>query len=252
MISKILYYDILLLRLILCLVFFGHGLVSLNLSPSYILHYNLIDAVNFTCFSTQSLIIFHGFFDITISVFLFLFDKSKYLLYTILIYLFCVCISAMVFYYQQTNYIFGFAECLRRLPWILITVFLIFELLGIKKYFLIRIALSFAFLSHGFASLGFLGLNQGHIDLAMQIISKENARLFVTYTGYSDIIIGLFILQGTLTRYFAFVGALWIIFILYLSFLNAFPDAIFRFGFLILSIYVIIDKRCYTTKFLKK
>ena len=251
MISKLLSYDVFILRFILSLAFLGHGLVSLNLSPSYNLHYNLIDAVNITSFSTQSLITFQAFFDITISVFLFLFNRSKYIFYIILIYLFLVCLSAMIFYYEQTNYIFGFAECLRRLPWVFISIFLIYELLGIKKYFLIRIALSFAFLSHGFASLGFLGLNQGHIDLAMQIVSKENARLFVTYTGFSDIVIGLFLLLGILTRYFACIGALWIIFIIYLSFLNAFPDAIFRFGFFILAIYVIIDKRCYTPKFIK-
>jgi hypothetical protein len=201
MISKLLAYDVFIFRFILSLAFLGHGLVSLNLSPSYNLHYNLIDVVNITSFSTKSLITFQAFFDISISIFLFFFNRSKYFFYIILFYLFLVCVSAMIFYYEQTNYVFGFAECFRRLPWIFISIFLIYELLGIKKYFLIRIALSFAFLSHGLASLGFLGLNQGHIDLAMQIVSKENARLFVTYTGFSNRFISF---AGRVNKIFCF------------------------------------------------
>ena len=54
-------------RLILSLAFLGHGLVSLNLSDSYILHYNLIQAINFTSISSQKLVEFQGYFDILIS-----------------------------------------------------------------------------------------------------------------------------------------------------------------------------------------
>ena len=112
-------------------------------------------------------------------------------------------------------------------------------------------SLSFAFLAHGLASLGFLGLNQGHIDLAMRIISEENARLFITYSGITDTIIGIMLLQGLFTRYVAIIGTIWILFIIYLSVLTAIPDAIFRLGFLFTSIYIILDTRCHEKKLIK-
>ena len=64
-------------RLILSLAFLGHGLVSLNLSDSYILHYNLIQAINFTSISSQKLVEFQGYFDILISIFLIINFKIK-------------------------------------------------------------------------------------------------------------------------------------------------------------------------------
>ncbi|MBT5859103.1 MAG: DoxX family membrane protein [Flavobacteriales bacterium] len=143
---------------------------------------------------------------------------------------------------------FGIAECLRRFPWIFFSLYLLLDLKGIKKYHFIRVGLSFAFIAHGFASLGFLGLNQGHIDLAIKVVPIENARNFVYCTGITDSIIGLMLLQGVFTRYFAAISIIWISFIVYLSYLSAIPDAIFRSAFLIAAIYVFIDKRTYFPK----
>jgi len=235
-------------RVILSLAFLGHGLVSLNLSPSYTLHYNLIQGVNFTNIPTQNIVEFQGWFDILISVLLIINYQLRVVLYFILLYLLLVCISAVTLYWNITESIFGIAECLRRMPWIFLSLYLFSDIKGIKNYNLIRIALSFAFLSHGLASLGFLGLNQGHIDLATKIISPDNARFFVSCSGITDTIIGLMLLQGIYTRYVSFIGMLWIIFIVYISFLNAWPDGIFRTGFLLMAFYVFVDNRTYFPK----
>ena len=235
-------------RLILSLAFFGHGLVSLNLSDSYTLHYNLVQGINFTNIPTENLVEIQGWFDISIALLLILNFRIRNLLYIIFLYLCLVCISALVLYSNVTDSIFGLAECLRRLPWIYLSLYLLFEIKGVRKYHLIRMALSFAFLSHGLASLGFLGLNQGHIDLAIKIVSAENARFFVSCSGITDTIIGIMLLQGLFTRYVVFIGMLWIIFIVYISYLSAWPDGIFRTGFLLMALYVYLDKRTYLPK----
>jgi len=172
----------------------------------------------------------------------------KIIINIVIYYVGLICISALIYYWNITGSIFGIAECLRRLPWIFLSLYLLFEINGVRKYHFIRIALSFTFIAHGFASLGFLGLNQGHIDLAIKIISKDNARFFVSCSGFTDSIIGFMLIQGIYTRYVSILSILWIAFIVYISFLNGFPDAIFRIGFLLTAIYVFIDKRTYSPK----
>ena len=237
-------------RLILSLAFLGHGLVSLNLSDSYTLHYNLVQGINFTSISTQKIVEFQGYFDILVSLFLIINFKIKTVLYFIFLYLFLVCISALTLYWNITDSIFGIAECLRRMPWIFLSLYLFFEIKGVKKYHLIRMALSFAFLAHGLASLGFLGLNQGHIDLAIKVVSADNARFFVSCSGITDTIIGIMLLQGIFTRYVVFVGMIWIIFIVFISYLSAWPDGIFRTGLLLTALYIYLDDRTYSHKLL--
>jgi hypothetical protein len=236
------------LRLVLAFSFLGHGLVSLGFSPSYSLHFNLLDGVNFLSIETTQLIKAQAFIDILISIFLLLNLKIRWLIYFVLTYLVLICITSLVFYWKETGSIFGIAECLRRFPWILFSLFIISDINKMPKYHFIRIGLSFAFIAHGFASLGFLGLNQGHIDLANNIVSSENARSFITYTGITDTIIGLMLLQSVFTKFIAFIGILWISFIVYLSYLTALPDAIFRMGFLLSAIYLYIDERTYLPK----
>ena len=236
------------LRIILSLSFLGHGLVSLNLSPSYTLHYNLVQSINFTNISTEKIVEFQGWFDIIISLLLIIRFKLKSVLYIVLLYLSFVCVSAITLYWSITDSIFGIAECLRRLPWIFLSLYLLFEIKGVRKYHFIRMALSFAFLAHGLASLGFLGLNQGHIDLAIKIVPADSARFFVSLSGITDTIIGMMLLQSIFTRYVAIIGMLWIAFIVYISYLNAIPDAIFRLGFLLIATYVIFDPRTYSPK----
>jgi uncharacterized membrane protein YphA (DoxX/SURF4 family) len=238
----------LIVRIILSFAFLGHGLVSLGLSPSYALHYDLVQGINFTNISTHKIIEFQGWSDILISLLLIIKFKLKNVIHIILIYLSVVCISALILYWNTTGYVFGISECLRRLPWIFFSLYLLLDLKGIKKYHFIRIGLSFAFIAHGFASLGFLGLNQGHIDLAIKVVSEENAIFFVYCSGITDSIIGFMLLQGIFTRYFAIIGTIWISFIVYLSYLSAIPDAIFRTAFLIAAIYVFLDHRTYSPK----
>jgi len=235
-------------RLILAFVFFGHGLVSLGFSPSIALHIDLLNGVNFSGLETSQLILFQSYFDIIISILLLVNFRIDFVIRIILFYLFLVCISALVFYWNKTGSVFGIAECLRRFPWILFAIFIISDIRQNPKYHYIRIGLSFAFIAHGFSSLGFLGLKQGHIDLATNIISSENARNFIIYTGITDSIIGVMLLQSIYTKWVSFVGIIWISFIVYLSYLTALPDALFRTGFLLAAIYVFIDNRTYLPK----
>ena len=236
------------IRFVLFLTFLGHGFVSLGFSPSYSLHYNLLEGINFSDIETAQLLKAQAFLDIIIAFLLLLNFKIRFLINFILTYLTLICITALVFYWRQTGSIFGIAECLRRFPWILFSLFIISDLKEKPKYHYIRIGLSFAFIAHGFASLGFLGLNQAHIDLATNIISSENARQFITYTGITDTVIGLMLLQSIYTRWLSLVGIIWISFIVYLSYLTALPDAIFRTGFLIAAVYVFFDNRTYSPK----
>ena len=56
------------IRVVLALAFLGHGLVSLGYSPSYSLHYNLIDVINITNIETKQIVQFQAWFDIVISI----------------------------------------------------------------------------------------------------------------------------------------------------------------------------------------
>ena len=61
----------LIIRLILSLGFLGHGLVSFGYSPSFNLHYNLINTINITDISTDSIIYIQAWFDIIPNIFLY-------------------------------------------------------------------------------------------------------------------------------------------------------------------------------------
>mgnify|MGYP007063342775 CR=1 FL=1 len=112
----------LIIRIILSLAFLGHGLVSLQLSPSYALHFNLVDSINITDISTSKIVQFQGYFDIIICVLLIINFRLRHLLKIILVYLSVVCVSALILYWNITGSIFGIAECLRRLPWIFLSI----------------------------------------------------------------------------------------------------------------------------------
>ena len=70
MIKNIITNTNLIVRIILSLAFLGHGLVSLGLSPSYDLHYNLVQSINFTNIPTHKIVEFQGWLDILISLLL--------------------------------------------------------------------------------------------------------------------------------------------------------------------------------------
>ncbi len=230
-------YSRYLIRFCLFLAFLGHSLVSFKLSSSYALHFKLVESVNFTTLDSNTILSVHAFFDLLMALLVLIFDNKK-IIKLILIYFLIVCLVALVFYWKQTSHIFGIAECMRRFPWIFFGLFLINN-----KYTFIRIGVSFAFLSHGLSSLEILGMNQGHIEIANNFFSIKDAKEFVKLTGFSDLIIGLFLLQSFLTRYVIIIASLWLVLIVFVSFFVGFPDAIFRSGFLIATIYVLIDKR---------
>ena len=133
----------------------------------------------------------------------------RQLSYFVLGYIFLIAISSLIFYWETTGSVFGISEFFRRLPWIFFLLFIISDCYNRPKYHYIRIGLSFAFISHGLASLGFMGLNQGHIDLAIKIITPEQARTFITYTGISDTILGFMLLQSVYTKKVAFISFFW-------------------------------------------
>lgn len=237
--------SLLILRLILCVSFLGHGLVSLGLSPSESLHLKLISLVNFTSFENQTLLTTHGIFDIIISLLLLINLKLEWLTKFMISYLIAVSLLAVFFYLDQTESIFGVAEIFRRLPWICFCVLILHLLKSKNSFHYLRVGLAFAFLAHGLASLGFFGLRQGHIDLALNIIPQDKAQLFVFYSGISDTLISILLFVGFKTKWIALISTLWIAFIVYLSYLTAFPDALFRSGLLIASIYLFVEKRAH-------
>tara|TARA_B100001250_G_C19803708_1_gene792306 strand:+ start:76 stop:834 length:759 start_codon:yes stop_codon:yes gene_type:complete len=239
------------IRIVLFLAFFGHGLVSLKFSSNYVLHYGILESVNFSSIDTEILLLFHACLDILLA-FLIIFNiRVKQLMYFCFGYIFTIAIASLIFYWSTTGSIFGIAEFLRRAPWLFLILFIISDVNSKPRYNFIRIGLSFAFLAHGLASLGFMGLNQGHIELAGIVMSQEQARDFVTYTGFSDTILGIMLLQSLFTKKVALISIVWIAFIVYLSFMNAWPDALFRSGFLLLALYIYLDDRTYIPKLIK-
>jgi len=151
---------------------------------------------------------------------------------------------------KQSGGIFGCAEFFRRLPWTFSAIFLaLFVKKSTSPFFLLRIGVSFAFIAHGMASVGFYGLKGGHVELASQILSEDAATTFVFYSGISDSILGLLLMSGILSKWAAIIGSVWLLFIVFLSFSVGFPDGIFRTGFFLMCLYVAFDKRCHQWKY---
>lgn len=234
-------------RIILFLVFLGHGLVSLGYSPGYQLHFNIFKAVNFINYDVATFLKYQGTFDIILAVLILLGVFPRYVLSVALVYLAAVAISAYSFYHFKTGSLFGIAEVFRRFAWIFYAVFLwIFFARKEKRFALLRIGIGFAFLAHGLASMGFFGLKGGHIELAKQVLSEDMANKIVYYSGFSDTLLGFLIVTGLLSRPASILGSFWLVFVVYLWYLLAYPDFIFRMGFLLSCIYVAIDSRCHS------
>lgn len=236
-------------RCVLFVAFFGHALVSLGFSPSYNLHYGIADAINITPFSTKTFVTFFGCFDLLMAMFIISKQYPKIVLRIALAYLVLVGIAAICFFKVKTESAFGIAEFMRRMPWMFFTIYLLIEASTQQtKAFIIRYGVSFAFLAHGLASMGFLGLKGGHIELATQIVSKQQADVFVFYSGITDSIIGISLFTGLFSRFIAPIGACWILVIVILSYMNSIPDGIFRTGFLLAAFYVAIEPKCHKRK----
>ena len=114
-------------RFILFLSFLGHGLVNLELSPSVALHINLVQASLPT--TIDPLLVCHVLAGLDISLaLLILFNWApKYTLNLAALYLLGIAFAGWSLYFDKQNSIFGFAEIMRRLPWVLFIIFLYFK-----------------------------------------------------------------------------------------------------------------------------
>lgn len=162
-----------------------------------------------------------------------------------IVYLLSVAGVVWYYYFQQSGSIFGFAEIMRRLPWVLFLWFVYSHKNNKYRFSILRIGLSFAFLAHGTASLGILGINEGHIELATKIVPENWVRDFVFYTGVSDTIIGILLMLGVYSKATTYIGTFWLLIVVGISFNFAIPDGLFRLGFLFSGLYISIDPRCH-------
>ena len=233
-------------RIVLLFAFVGHGMVNLGLSTGIELHVKIIKSFHFLdgydphqiakCFAVLD-------FLFAINIIL---RPSKYIIIAATTYLFIVGFAVWNLFYTVKDSPFGIAENVRRFPWIMYLLYVYYvSQNNIHKYHFLRIGIAFAFLAHGAASLGLLGLNGGHIELAAQVIPAKNVKDFVFYSGISDGILGLMLITGIYSRIAAYIGIPWLIFIVALSFGIGIPEGIFRSGFLLSIFYVAIDERCH-------
>jgi hypothetical protein len=230
-------------QFILSIAFLGHGLVSLGFSPSQALHLRLIDGVNFTGIDSMTILKIAGCFDLIMAFLVMVFYK-KWIYIIGIVYVMIVSVTAMRLYELNTGSFFGFAEFARRLAWMLLLLFLLRNVMGTADFRLIRYSSAVAFLAHGSASLGFFGMRQAHIELASQVIPDSMVKNFIFCTGVSDTVIGLILLTGYKSQLVAGIGSAWILAVVVLSAMIAFPDGLFRFGFFLTCLYVSFDKRC--------
>lgn len=233
-------------RIILFLAFIGHAFVNLGLSSGIELHIKIIKSIHFfDGFDPHSITKILAVFDILFAISVLL-KPNKIILIASVIYLLLVGCAVWLLFFNKTNSPFGIAENMRRFPWIFFLLYLFYYLRGkSQKYYLLRIGISFAFLAHGTASLGLLGLNGGHVELAVQIIPPEHVADFIFYSGIFDSVLGLLLITGIGSRLAAYVGIPWLILVVILSFMIGIPEGIFRSGFLFSLIYVAIDRRCH-------
>lgn len=233
-------------RWVIFLTFLGHGLVNLGLSPSYDFHLRIASSLFSESVSPELMLQCVAAIDLLLAIIVLFGVKPRISIPIAVTYLLLVAAIVWYYYYQQSGSIFGFAEIMRRLPWVFFLVFIYTARKNKSPFTLLRIGLSFAFLAHGTASLGILGINEGHIELATEIVPENWVRDFVFYTGASDTIIGIFLMLGIASRVTTYVGTCWLFLVVGLSFSFAIPDGLFRLGFLLSGLYVAIDPRCHT------
>ncbi|MBC7412751.1 MAG: DoxX family membrane protein [Bacteroidia bacterium] len=243
--QQIIAHNILFFRVLLSLVFLGHGLVSLGYSSSIRLHTGILEGVNYTHYSTEQLLTYFGVFDLVMAL-LILLTFNRWILFTALTYLIFVSIAAFRFYQLKTAQTFGLSETMRRMPWMFFCLFLIFNKIKNKTYFqLIRIGLALAFLSHGLASLGIWGLNAGHVELAKIVLKNTEVSAFILTSGCIDTTVGICLLIGLFNKWLSYFAIVWIAVVVTISFIASFPDGLFRLGFWLGAFYFLIDERCH-------
>lgn len=235
-------------RGILFLTFFGHGLASLGLSHhGYELHHRIFESVNYFHWNAETFLVIQGWFDIFLAVAVLSGLAPRIILPLALTYLCIVAGVAYLYYNSRTGSWFGIGEIARRFAWIFYTIFLIIcNVKAEQRFSLLRIGISFAFLSHGFASLGFFGMRGGQIELAAQIFPEELAKTLVFYSGFSDVTLGLLMFTGICSRVAATIGSCWLVIVVILSFMLGLPEGLFRSAFFLSSLYVAFDPRCHS------
>ncbi|MFI5163848.1 MAG: hypothetical protein ACHQHP_01230 [Bacteroidia bacterium] len=233
-------------RIVLLFAFVGHGLVNLGLSSGVELHVKIIKSFHFLdacdpyqiakCFAVLDFLFAIGI----------ILRPSKIIVIAAIAYLFIVGFAVWNLFFTVKDSPFGIAENMRRFPWIFYLLYMYYvSQKNVHKYHFLRIGISFAFLAHGAASLGLLGFNGGHIELAAQVVPADKVKDFVFYSGISDSILGMMLITGIGSRVAAYIGIPWLIFVVALSFGIGIPEGIFRSGFLLSLAYVAIDKRCH-------
>lgn len=234
-------------RGVLFLTFFGHGLASLGFShEGYELHHRIFESVNYFDWDAGKFLMLQGWWDILLGFMILSGIFPRYVLIASLTYLCMVAIVGYLYYHARTGSFFGFGETLRRFAWIFYSIFLWLQYTTNRNlYSLLRMGISFGFLSHGFASLGFFGMRGGQIELASQVFSHETATLIIFCSGFSDVLLGAMLFSGFFSRYAAVLGTCWLVVVVVLSFMLGIPEGIFRSGFLFSCVYVALDKRCH-------
>ncbi|GIV33836.1 MAG: hypothetical protein KatS3mg031_1371 [Chitinophagales bacterium] len=234
--------------MVLFLTFFGHGLASLGFSEaSYNLHRQLFESVNFFNWNAEGFLVVQGWWDVLMAIALLSGIFPRIVLPMAIVYLLMVSGVAYVYYFTKSGSWWGLAEIGRRMAWILYAAFLYFHATAqVSRYSLLRVGISFGFLSHGITSLGYFGGRAGQLALAAQIFPQETAQTIIFFSGFSDLILGSMLFTGWGSRPAAIAGTLWLVAVVFLSFMMGIPDGIFRSGFLFSCLYVAMDNRCHT------
>src|SRR5688572_27531212 len=162
-------------RGILFFSFLGHGFASLALSEAgHHLHENIFKSVNYFNWDVHTFLMVQGCWDIFLAIAILSGLYPRVVLVLAIGYLCAVAIVGYLFYKAKTNSYWGIGESARRFAWIFYAVFLfIYYRSGQKRFNLLRVGISCAFLAHGFASIGYFGLNKGQIELAAQVLPNS-------------------------------------------------------------------------------
>ena len=82
-----------------------------------------------------------------------------------------------------------------------------------------------------------------HVELASQLLNAGQAESAVRIAGSTDLAMAVGLAIPGLSRYVAYPACLWIAFIVVLSFGMAVPDGLFRLGFLLCAVTLILEPK---------
>ena len=226
--------------------FVGHALVSLGYSPSIRIHLSLVSWVE-DSLDGIAVLRWIGAVEILLVVISVCGLCRKEIRLIGICYLVAVALVAGSLFAEKTGFLFGCTEVIRRVPWVCMLLFLGDEKWSLTS--LLRIAVIAMFLSHGLASLSILGFNGMHVELASQLLNSGQAESAVRIAGYTDLVMAVGLAIPGLSRWVAYPACLWIAFIVVLSFGMAFPDGLFRLGFLLCALTLILEPKTHQSWF---